>query len=64
MATKTEQKQDTMPDLSIKDLAALVGKHEVTLRRLARNGELPGAYKVGRDWRISQQAADRLRGLS
>ena len=48
-------------DLSIRELAALTGRHPETLRRLARLGRVPGAYRLGGRWAISQGAADALR---
>lgn len=50
-----------MNDLSIKDLAQIVGRHPETLRRLARTGNLPGVYRLGRRWMITRAAADKLR---
>lgn len=52
-----------MADLSLKQLASIVGRHEGTLRRLAREGKLPGAYRLGGTWLISREAADRLRQI-
>ncbi len=51
-----------MPDLTIQDVAALTAVHPETLRRLARAGRLPGAYKIGRQWRIAAEALARVRG--
>lgn len=52
-----------MRDLTIEQLAEVTGKHPETLRRLARCGRLPGVYRLGRDWRITLEAAARLRNL-
>jgi len=52
-----------MPDLTIAEFAAITKRHPETLRRMARTGSLPGAYKIGRDWLISQEAANRIRNL-
>ena len=41
--------------------ARLISCHSETLRRLARMGHLPGAYKVGRSWRIRRSAVESLR---
>lgn len=49
------------PDLTIPDLARLLRLSPETLRSLARLHRLPGAYKVGRNWRISRDAIERLR---
>ena len=51
-------------DLSLKELAAIVGRHVETLRKLARVNQLPGVYKVGGRWQITLEAMNRLRGLS
>jgi excisionase family DNA binding protein len=51
-------------DLTIQELARIVGRHPETLRRLARMGELPGAYRLGHCWLISREAADRLRRMT
>ena len=48
-------------DLSLKELAALVGRHPETLRQLAKAGRVKGAYKLGGRWAITKAAADRLR---
>lgn len=50
-----------MPDdrdiLNPRDAAALLGMHEETVRRLAREGKVP-AYKVGGGWRFSRNMLD------
>jgi len=48
-------------DLTLEELARVVGMHPETLRCKARMGHLPGAYRIGGRWRISRAAADRLR---
>ena len=48
------QDADDMDDanmLTIAEVAKYLKLHELTVRRLAREGELP-AFKVGRQWRI------------
>jgi excisionase family DNA binding protein len=46
--------RDEMPDmLTISEVAKYLKLHELTVRRLAREGELP-AFKVGRQWRIKR----------
>jgi excisionase family DNA binding protein len=45
---------DDMPDMmTIAEVAKYLKLHELTVRRLAREGELP-AFKVGRQWRIKR----------
>ncbi len=41
--------------LNAKEAAEFLGAHVETIRRLARNGELP-AYKIGKDWRFRKEA--------
>ncbi len=50
-------------DLTLEELAALIRKHPETVRRLARMGQLPGAYKIGGRWMIAEENARRLRHL-
>lgn len=38
--------------LSPREAAARIGLHEKTVARMAREGRLPGAVKVGRGWRF------------
>ncbi len=38
--------------LNVNEVAARVGMHPVTIRRLLRDGELPGR-KVGSQWRVA-----------
>ena len=50
----SEAGQESMPDmLTISEVAEYLKLHELTVRRLAREGELP-AFKVGRQWRIKR----------
>jgi excisionase family DNA binding protein len=45
---------EEMPDMmTIAEVAKYLKLHELTVRRLAREGELP-AFKVGRQWRIKR----------
>jgi excisionase family DNA binding protein len=45
---------DKTPDMmTIAEVAKYLKLHELTVRRLAREGELP-AFKVGRQWRIKR----------
>ncbi|MBS3764857.1 MAG: helix-turn-helix domain-containing protein, partial [Planctomycetes bacterium] len=50
------------PDLTVRDICKLMEVHPDTVRRLARQDRLPGAYKVGRQWRFAREAIDELRG--
>jgi len=50
----TSTNDEGMPDmLTIAEVAKYLKLHELTVRRLAREGELP-AFKVGRQWRIKR----------
>jgi excisionase family DNA binding protein len=44
-----------MGDYTIDELAKLVNKHPETLRQLARLRRLPGAYRIGNEWRINRE---------
>ena len=50
-------------DLTLHEIARLTRKHIETIRRLARMGELPGAYKVGGRWLFRREALAELRGV-
>jgi excisionase family DNA binding protein len=50
-----DAKFEEMPDMmTIAEVAKYLKLHELTVRRLAREGELP-AFKVGRQWRIKHE---------
>ena len=50
---------EEMPDmLTIAEVAKYLKLHELTVRRLAREGELP-AFKVGRQWRIKRDLLEK-----
>ena len=52
--SKLTSGSDEMPDMmTIAEVAKYLKLHELTVRRLAREGELP-AFKVGRQWRIKR----------
>jgi len=44
--------------MTIEQVARYLSLHELTVRRLAREGEIP-AFKVGRQWRIKKALLDR-----
>ena len=48
-------------DLTLQEYADLMRVSVITARRHARRGDLPGAYQVGRLWRVSRRAVDRMR---
>jgi excisionase family DNA binding protein len=43
-------------DLTDVEVAKLLRKHPRTIQRRCQAGELPGAYKAGRSWRIPPRA--------
>ena len=50
----TSANEEEMSDMmTIAEVAKYLKLHELTVRRLAREGELP-AFKVGRQWRIKR----------
>ncbi|MFB0545349.1 MAG: helix-turn-helix domain-containing protein [Anaerolineae bacterium] len=44
--------------MTIQEVARYLSLHELTVRRLAREGELP-AFKIGRQWRIKKEILNR-----
>ena len=45
------------PIMSVEEVAAYLSLHPLTVRRLARDGEIP-AFKVGRQWRVKRALLD------
>ena len=48
-------------DLTIKELSRLTGIGTPTLSRLAREGRLPGCYRIGHQWRVNYEIFERHR---
>jgi excisionase family DNA binding protein len=46
------------PIMTISDVAEYLGLHELTVRRLAREGALP-ALKLGRQWRVKRDLLEK-----
>ena len=46
------------PIMTIDQVAEYLNLHPLTIRRLARDGEIP-AFKVGRQWRVKRELLDR-----
>jgi len=44
--------------MTIEQVARYLSLHELTVRRLARDGEIP-AFKVGRQWRVKRELLDK-----
>lgn len=46
------------PIMTIEETAEYLSLHPLTIRRLAREGEIP-AFKVGRQWRVRRSILDQ-----
>ena len=46
------------PIMTVDEVAEYLNLHPLTVRRLARDGEIP-AFKVGRQWRIKRELLDK-----
>lgn len=46
--------------LTLPEAAKYLQVHPVTLYRLLKTGRLPGAFKIGRVWRINREALEHL----
>jgi excisionase family DNA binding protein len=56
---KTQRESASKPEfLTIKELAAYLHVHRMTIYRLLRKGHLPG-FRVGHIWRFSREEVDR-----
>jgi len=44
--------------MTIGEVARYFSLHELTVRRLAREGKMP-AFKIGRQWRVKKDLLDR-----
>ena len=49
--------RDVSEIMTIEQVARYLSLHELTVRRLAREGEIP-AFKVGRQWRVKRELLD------
>ena len=47
--------------MTAEEVAAYFGIHPVTVRRLARSGDLPG-YRIGKLWRFDPQVIKERKG--
>jgi len=50
--------EDVDQIMTIEQVARYLSLHELTVRRLAREGEIP-AFKIGRQWRVKKNLLDR-----
>jgi excisionase family DNA binding protein len=48
--------------LTVPELAKLLQKSAKTVRKMARNDAIPGARKVGHDWRFQRAAIAKFLG--
>ena len=53
-----EQTPKQAPLMTIDEVAAYLNLHPLTVRRLAREGEIP-AFKLGRQWRVKRELLER-----
>lgn len=61
MATKVQI--ESQPDLSVEDVASQLSIHPRTARRLCRAGVIPGTFRCGGQWRVTQAGLDAFRGV-
>jgi len=54
----TKPFEDVDKIMTIEEVARYLSLHELTVRRLAREGEIP-AFKIGRQWRVKKNLLDR-----
>ncbi len=54
----TKPFEDVDQIMTIEEVARYLSLHELTVRRLAREGEIP-AFKIGRQWRVKKDLLDR-----
>lgn len=54
----TKPFEDIDEIMTIEEVARYLSLHELTVRRLAREGEIP-AFKIGRQWRVKKALLDR-----
>ena len=58
LVISSDEPKDLPDMLTIAEVAKYLKLHELTVRRLAREGELP-AFKVGRQWRIKRDLLEK-----
>ena len=46
------------PIMTVEEVAKYLSLHPLTVRRLARDGEIP-AFKIGRQWRVKKALLER-----
>lgn len=52
----------TLPaDVGVSEVATALGRSESTVRSWIRDGRLPGAYRLGRCWRVPHDALCEIR---
>jgi excisionase family DNA binding protein len=45
--------------MTLGEVAAWLRVHHTTLYRLVRQGKIPGAFRVGKDWRFKREAIEQ-----
>jgi excisionase family DNA binding protein len=58
IAERSETMDELDPIMTIDEVAEYLDLHPLTVRRLARDGEIP-AFKVGRQWRVKRAILER-----
>lgn len=48
-------------DMTIGQASRITGLRPASLRALARDGQLPGAYKLGGSWRVNREMFEQHR---
>jgi excisionase family DNA binding protein len=48
--------------ISVREAAKLLRIHRITLYRMLDKGQIPGAFKVGRVWRLDLEEMQRFFG--
>lgn len=57
------QSNNTERDLTLTELSKILGFSKNTLLHMAKRGDLPGSYMLGKRWRFRRESLNKLRGL-
>jgi excisionase family DNA binding protein len=49
------------PIMTVNELSTYLHVHKSTVYRLIKGGEIPGAFRMGSDWRFNREQIDRWR---
>ena len=55
------ERQMTAKVLTVQELSEYLRVHRSTIYRLLKQGTMPGAFKIGSDWRFNLEVIDRWR---